>query len=1401
MKTLRLMLLLLLVSLLSISTSTIGSDYKFPLKVAGADSTKAVVKGNDDILSLSNGYVYLEINLSYPLIQTIRFDPTGQGSYGRDICMNGYPPSWNETTKGLFSEIINNTDNGGQGRELFRSNLAGFPGYTGERSWSIVQNGSNAEVKIYDVGYSNGERLIADSTWDITLNQGQSNFSWVITDVKALNNIRRVSQQIEALITHNYTFCNGFNISMIVPDNMTQYFPSYETPFIFQSPIDWDWKQISLYGNDAPFGLTIAVNSSWGSLTNRLSYFGLSRNSTGSGRRSTTPILDVYANVAPSSGLTSWTSHSYNRGENLPSQKYVFYLYNRNDIFFPFPSFNQRTVYMTPNSTINQALAVAYYVNLIHNLYQPGKLSTDLFDRYNQYGWKPDVWAQMHGILPFGSSQYRTEYARQISLLLDSMDGEGLLPEYFNMTNDQPTLGSYHKDKGFDPNLITIFTVRDYLAWTENMTWLNQNIGRIRKVWNFLNQNVKEGLLYANFFGSADWDDWANKSGYVGLPNMQFYRACLDMGDFEAMAGNISGRTYYYNYANDLKKKINKTFWNGTFYLSWIDINGIKRPYFHAPTNQLAIFYGIANSSQADQIWNWTDTNPCKNKLGTFSFYPELGISDQLTPGSYDNGAYSLMNTVFWTYIKSLSTTDRHEEAFNWLWNFTYSFADPRNPLVVNDRGAYIYEWYDRSGSRQDEKGFAENAGDYLASISEEIFGVQPTLWNLRINPHPPAAWVGKTYNITGLNFRETLFNVTIRVEGTTGIVDFTIDGRRINSDGTVPSQFIDGNKHAITITVGDADRTYPYLTSSNFELASSNYSSTNRHLEIVTSGPRTANASLEIYIPPGIYPNDAPTINCNATLWNWSWKPSTRTLTVSFTLQSSASVSLDPLYKLAIRTIDSKGYPLNGATVNIYNKTLLVASGTTNSTGYYKPVLLNSSYTLKVRWQSILVNQTTVNLQSNTSIILTGQVYYATINVQDTSDRDLFGSVYFTFPNGTHRILSGPTIILNQIPIGNYSWACKWEGTWVSNNISRYIDNNITSIPLACKVYSFSGNFTDANGNNLPPQKTKIYVDYSNGTTKSYTGNSFTFHQVQNGTHYVYVEFEGSWVYGKKAQSLTTNTALGNITTKVYELDVTFKDNNGTWTLPPKPSEYQLKAPNGTINTLAFSTVFKAQNGTWEIISVKWEGTNVVPDPHPKFNPVDGNPTFNCRVYKISFSKSFKDSAGQSLYKLPTSFKVKFPNATISTSLNPSLTYMIQNGTTSWYSIIWQGTEVSPSMSFDATNGAPSVSCQVFDLTIEVKDYLGFAIPGVHVRILWLNGTLLAHDITGSEGKATFIQLPKSDYKIEGEYLGLISTVGIFLTNTSSQEVRVALSYPLFEIMGLAIILVLLLYKLKKKR
>jgi len=195
------------------------------------------------------------------------------------------------------------------------------------------------------------------------------------------------------------------------------------------------------------------------------------------------------------------------------------------------------------------------------------------------------------------------------------------------------------------------------------------------------------------------------------------------------------------------------------------------------------------------------------------------------------------------------------------------------------------------------------------------------------------------------------------------------------------------------------------------------------------------------------------------------------------------------------------------------------------------------------------------------------------------------------------------------------------------------------------------------------------------------------------------------SYVYLSGFRGYDLRYALGKTQ---YLTDFAFKDNSGNTTLYTDPAQVQAMDPNGNPVTFTSYSDQWLDNGTWTLKQVLWQDNNVKPSIDLTYNPTpSGTWAINCRVYLISFSNSFEDSDGNDLYTLPSSFKLTFPNGTTSAPLNPNSSYYIQNGTTTWSSIIWQDTEVCPSnISFDPTDGNPTIHCGVYSLTVDPAFY-----------------------------------------------------------------------------------------------
>ncbi|MDQ1280432.1 MAG: hypothetical protein QG670_1695 [Thermoproteota archaeon] len=144
--------------------------------------------------------------------------------------------------------------------------------------------------------------------------------------------------------------------------------------------------------------------------------------------------------------------------------------------------------------------------------------------------------------------------------------------------------------------------------------------------------------------------------------------------------------------------------------------------------------------------------------------------------------------------------------------------------------------------------------------------------------------------------------------------------------------------------------------------------------------------------------------------------------------------------------------------------------------------------------------------------------------------------------------------------------------------------------------------------------------------------------------------------------------------------------------------------------NAYGWSNFTGINSGTY-LVTISWQGSTIN-QTSITVNNSNVTSTIRTQVYNISLANSFRDTSGNRLYTNPSSFKLIFSNGTTSAILNSSQNYCIQNGTTTWYSILWQDTNIVPSTltSFDTTNGNPTINCEVYSLQVNptFQDNLG---------------------------------------------------------------------------------------------
>jgi len=93
-------------------------------------------------------------------------------------------------------------------------------------------------------------------------------------------------------------------------------------------------------------------------------------------------------------------------------------------------------------------------------------------------------------------------------------------------------------------------------------------------------------------------------------------------------------------------------------------------------------------------------------------------------------------------------------------------------------------------------------------------------------------------------------------------------------------------------------------------------------------------------------------------------------------------------------------------------------------------------------------------------------------------------------------------------------------------------------------------------------------------------------------------------------------------------------------------------------------------------------------------------------------------------------------------------------------------------------------VVLQTYDLLLEVKDSLGLKIANAYVE-LFTDGAGIASGSTDKQGKLELTEIPEGSYEIRTKVLGVKNSKTCSLTQSKTEEIRVAFSFNIIGIMG----------------
>lgn len=179
---------------------------------------------------------------------------------------------------------------------------------------------------------------------------------------------------------------------------------------------------------------------------------------------------------------------------------------------------------------------------------------------------------------------------------------------------------AYSEDKArtipMDQNSLLVICFYNYIKETSDMPFLRENIHRIEQCiqWSLAQDRDNDLILEEGL--QASWTDSLKKRGKVLYSNICHCHALYCISKLFELLKEGEKQNIYLDLYKKTKQQINKLFWNGSYFIDWIDEK--RHDYFSTDGNVLSMVWNIADQEQSKNIQH------CIKKFGINKFVPSL---------------------------------------------------------------------------------------------------------------------------------------------------------------------------------------------------------------------------------------------------------------------------------------------------------------------------------------------------------------------------------------------------------------------------------------------------------------------------------------------------------------------------------------------------------------------------------------------------------------------------------------------------------------------------------------------------------------------------------------------------------------------------------------------------------
>ncbi|MBN2190651.1 MAG: glycosyl transferase [Candidatus Aureabacteria bacterium] len=383
------------------------------------------------------------------------------------------------------------------------------------------------------------------------------------------------------------------------------------------------------------------------------------------------------------------------------------------------------------------------------------------------------------------------------------------------------------RERGYsDDHLWLIFSVAAYIKETGDIGFLDEEVPFNNGKTAPLIEHLEKAVCYASgntgphgfpLAGYADWNDCLNligpnKKAESVLVAQMLVAASSELARIFSLRKNKNKERRYLNIAETIKKRVNTSGWDGSWYIRAYDDN--QKPVgskinregkIFLETQGWALMSGVASGIKArktlDSVGKMlaTEHGIILQQPAYKNYYPELGDVSAYPPGLKENaGIFCHPNP--WIVIAEC-ILGRGEKAYEYYKSILPCTKDHSVRRVE----PYVYC---QMVAGRDHPDFGEGKNSWLTgtaawnfvAVSQHILGIRPDYDGLEINPCIPKKWDG--FSVTRI-FRNSVYDIVVRnpEHVNKGVKEISVDGKKLE-ELKVPA-FNDGKKHDVTVVMG----------------------------------------------------------------------------------------------------------------------------------------------------------------------------------------------------------------------------------------------------------------------------------------------------------------------------------------------------------------------------------------------------------------------------------------------------------------------------------------------------------------------------------------------------------------------------------------------------------------------